>query len=318
MPLNWAPDAAHTKLKEAFDLVRTSGSVIESGVKEWLDKLGAVRHAPTREETERVFDAYFGGVTPFKAKKSRNDIPDAFILESLRTYALDAAAKSYFITKDVKLSEAAAQVPNVEVRADLLKLLTEINITRPVVLDEMLAFCEKATSELEVAVEKQLGESLIKHELSGQPLPSENGNAVVKSYGEVTDITFSMENAEPVGEDVLVIPFTCIVDDCLLDFFVEKFAWYALDDELTLCMSIVDSDWNNHYMLLETETALRVEARLLVEIAIEGPGEGEGEDKRKLKVGDIDIEIDEAGLAHPERYASKRPSKRGRILTAQR
>lgn len=310
MPLNWAPDAAHAKLKEAFELLRTSGPVIEKGVKEWLDKLGAIRHAPTGKETKRVFNAYFEGKPPFKGKKNRSDMPDAFIVESLRTYASGASDKIYFITKDVKLSEAAALVPKVEVRSELLALLTEIDIARPVLLDEMLAFCRIHVSDLESAISQQLGETLVRHELTAQPLPSDNGDATVSSYGEVTNIVFGMEDADPVGEDVVVIPFECIVDDCLLDFFVYKYDWYALDDELSSRMSVADSNWNDHYVMLQTETALKVVARLLVEVSIvENPAGG----KRELAVGDIDIEIDEVNLAYPELYTPKPPTRK-RIL----
>ena len=184
--------------------------------------------------------------------------------------------------------------------------------TSPVTLKEMSKFCKSHISDLESVVGEQLGEALIRHELTAQPLPSDNGDATVSSYGEVMDIAFNMVGAEQVGEDVLVIPFECIVDDCLLDFFVYKSDWYALDDELSSRMSVADSDWNSHYMMLQTQTALNVAARLLVEISVAETAAG---GKRVLAIGNVDIEIDEVNLAHPERYTPN-PPKRKRLLAS--
>lgn len=304
----WATDREHAKLKAAVDLANGAGPLILQGVKQWLDRLGTIRHAPTGDETARVFEAYFAGNAPFKAKKNRIDLPDAFVVESLRSFASSAPGKVYFVAKDTKLSEAAARVPKVEVGDDLLKILITIDIARPVTLDELIDYCRDHTPDLESGIAKQLGEAILDYEFTEPTLPSDNGDATVSAYGEVADISLKMGDADVVGEDVLVVPFHCTADDCLVDFYIFKSDYYGLHEDIEKHISIADSDWNSHYMWAQAQVSLAVEARLLVAVtAVHEPAIG----KRELALGKMDIEVDAVNIVEPKIFtAGRRPRRK--------
>jgi hypothetical protein len=65
--------------------------------------------------------------------------------------------------------------------------------------------------------------------------------------------------------------------------------------------------------MLQTETALNITARLLIEISVVEKTAG---GNRVLEIGNADIEIDEANLAHPELYARKPPQQKRLLASA--
>lgn len=73
------------KYNEDFPEIREKiNQHIELDMHLWLHGINAERYALDQSLTRNVFDAYFKGTPPFKEIKSRNDIPDAFIFESIK------------------------------------------------------------------------------------------------------------------------------------------------------------------------------------------------------------------------------------------
>ena len=52
-------------------------------VREWAERLGATIHPISPSHGARVMRDYFNGSPPYKEKKSRQDIPDSFIWQSV-------------------------------------------------------------------------------------------------------------------------------------------------------------------------------------------------------------------------------------------
>jgi hypothetical protein len=70
----------------------------------------------------RVMEGYFAGAKPFRKRKSRDDIPDAFIRLTIERLVKRHGAM-YLITQDKKLAESFMDLPKVKVANDLSEFL---------------------------------------------------------------------------------------------------------------------------------------------------------------------------------------------------
>nr|WP_286946060.1 PIN domain-containing protein [Pseudomonas sp. UBA6718] len=86
------------------DLQIASKNNCKEQFNEWIKNHEIIIGEIHPEHNSRVLDAYFLGAPPFKAKKSRNDIPDAFIFEYIKDLAINRD-KAHVIAGDGALRE---------------------------------------------------------------------------------------------------------------------------------------------------------------------------------------------------------------------
>lgn len=283
--VNWAPEALRVELEQAVKLVKNAGPSIELGVKEWLDSVGAKRHAPTLDETNRVFDGYFLHKKPFRSRKSREDLPDAFIVESLRTFTQISAGQIRFVTRDAALAAAAKELAGVEVHKELHALLASIDIARPVTPKDMRECARGRLDEIKEAIIAALPDALHGFEVRSHSFPSDNSDATIMSAGAANELDLDTVDAAALGLDTLSIPFHCVVEDCLLALYIHK-ADYGLVDDRRYSVS----DWNERYLHAETYRTVRVEGDVLVQVR---PSPSPKSGRRELEFGDMDVEVRE-------------------------
>ena len=73
---------------------------------EWAEKINANRFPLCLEQTNEALEAYFKGTQPVKNIKSRDDIPDSFIVQSVLKISNEINQQLYFVANDNKLSGA--------------------------------------------------------------------------------------------------------------------------------------------------------------------------------------------------------------------
>lgn len=285
--INWAPESVRDELDRAFQLITRAGPIIELGVKEWLDAVQAKRHPPTAEEAARAFDAYFTAKKPFRARnrKSREHIPDAFILESLRTVAAASPSPVRFLTKDSAQGDAAREIPNVDVHTDVGELLRRIDIARPLTIEEMISFAREQLNTVYEMIETDWPDSLVGYTIRNSSFPS--SEATIISVDAPRGIDFDEADSEPLGIDTLWVPFHCTLPNCVLEVVLHQ-AELLNDEKYT----IVES--GDFYVKAQFRETLEVEAHALVQVRVTTVPKS---NNRELELGDIDIEADDFDVA---------------------
>ncbi|MDP1843269.1 MAG: PIN domain-containing protein [Sediminibacterium sp.] len=106
--------------KLARELNKQKDNVMDSIQQVWEDYInetGSEFHHLDNSHTMPVFENYFSGSAPYSGLKKREDIPDAFILESLKDISSDNHI--HFICNDKNLSKHAAVISNVTVHTSI-------------------------------------------------------------------------------------------------------------------------------------------------------------------------------------------------------
>jgi hypothetical protein len=120
MPLNAdEPLSAATRAVRSLEIMLQEFAASE--LTRWWEDVGAVIHEIAPDHGVRVVRSYFEGAPPFKARKRRDDFPDAFIWECFR----DIGHQSHpcvLITDDGGLVDAATST-KLEVFRDLTAFL---------------------------------------------------------------------------------------------------------------------------------------------------------------------------------------------------
>ncbi|WOD08616.1 PIN domain-containing protein [Marinomonas sp. GJ51-6] len=94
---------------------------IESDFENWLSLYGLELYKIGNTSIADIFDDYFSGGGAFKEIKSRQDFPDAVILDCIKKIATDNT--TFFVTEDKNLASACRKVENCVVKPSLNELL---------------------------------------------------------------------------------------------------------------------------------------------------------------------------------------------------
>ena len=84
----------------------------------WLAEAHAMIQPLPQDHGQRMTDAYFAGTAPFGSRKNRNDIPDAFIYETIKDLTA-AHGEVHAIIGDTNLRKACGALPNIRVYATI-------------------------------------------------------------------------------------------------------------------------------------------------------------------------------------------------------
>jgi hypothetical protein len=95
---------------------------LTSKVRNWLECTGASILPVGIAHAERVFEKYFSGTAPFKAIKSREDFPDAFIFEAIQDL-LPQLDELLVVCNDERLRAAFSTDEKISIFSDLRALL---------------------------------------------------------------------------------------------------------------------------------------------------------------------------------------------------
>lgn len=274
----------------------------------WIANAHAILHPVQQDHAQRVTDAYFGGTAPFSARKNRNDIPDAFIYETIKDL-LAAHHELHVIIGDANFRKACAELPNVHAYATLdefianpacQNLLTEANAS--VNIDRIKALLPKETDTIKRALATDIIDELYGTTVRDDGIPDDNNEGRVQLVGEPRDTAFRFGDVEYYGDGTLAIPFVTRIE-CELGYFIFKSDYYVIDDDRAENISI--KDWNDHYFAASETYDLNVEGRLMIEFPIEELQRDDLDDEslRALVIySDTTVEIEETTVHHEYSY----------------
>ncbi len=301
-------NTAEAVLKEAEALQANLAAHAAEEFNTWITNVHAIIHPLQQDHAQRVTDAYFGGTAPFAARKNRNDIPDAFIYETLKDLVA-AHHQLHAIVGDANLRKSCAALPNVQAYETIDEfiatpacqaLLTEANAAANI--ERIKALLPQETDVLNGALETHIIDGLYGRTIRDHDIPDDNNESIVQMVGEPRDTTFKAGDVDYYGDGTLAIPFQNRIE-CELSYFIFKVDYYGIPDERAENISV--SDWSDHYFAASETYDLNVEGRLIIEFPLDELQRDNLEDEdlsALINDSDASVEIEEATVHHEYSY----------------
>jgi hypothetical protein len=205
-----------SQITQLKDLVRERHG---SSFKEWLLACNAMEHCTQPEHATRLTDAYFAGEIPFSKAKSRTDIPDAFIWQSVLDI-LKAYEPLHVVVADKRLRTYAESVKGMTTYEDLPQFIqTEACQAALKKMDEQNVF---ENSMRVAALFKEDTTEWIDHfrditrlvledrSFRDDDVPSAEHEARILSADDA-EFEFQFDQTEYYGAGEIEIPFTVLV-----------------------------------------------------------------------------------------------------------
>jgi hypothetical protein len=237
----------------------------------WLNTIGAVKDPIAEADGQAVMDAYFEGKPPFKESRHREDIPDAFILESIKRLA--STEPLAIVISDDRLRMAVAATDNVSTYSSLDDLIATDGIQRllgDAASAANMAILARLAPEHNASISAALdgahvdiisGESITSPAISG-----DNNDATITIVDSLRDLRLEWTDAEYYGADNVIVP-VAFLTNVYADSYIFKADWYAMTDEETKNIGITDH--NEHYFEAEAEYEVEVRGKMSLALGID-------------------------------------------------
>jgi hypothetical protein len=244
---------------------------IQDEFEKWIKETNTIRHKIDLAKTKKVFNAYFNGLEPFPTVKSRKDIPDAFIYETVKE--LNTSTENlYFICEDGNLKKSISKLGNIEVFSSLEKFI-ESNIYQILLKEDIISEkfdlikskIPKHNNVLEKYIEKNIEYEMQGETFTDNDIPDDNNDATIEGIYEANNIVFNYSLAKYYGEGIIVIPFE-LKAEALVDYYLFKSDYYTMNQDRAHQLSI--SDHNDHYFWVEEDLPLIVSGKISIQLNI--------------------------------------------------
>ena len=238
----------------------------------WAKRCRAVMNNLRPDHASRVIAGYFAGRPPFSSAKSRSDIPDSFIWQTL----VDVAYRKdrvYFVANDGALLKSARAIGNVVVHSSLEAFVESAEFQRAIeeLTTEVAArnvsrarrVIPRNLRALEEMVEHEIEDALLDRQVHDRRVPSDDHKGKVVMVGSAENVRFDFAKIEHYGGSELGVPFTADVE-CELNYAVYKLHYDVLRKKRREHISI--QDLNDHYYDAGETYLLKVAGVLSVEL----------------------------------------------------
>ena len=232
----------------------------------WLEKCNSEVLLISDTDASSVFDDYFTGSGTFASIKNRDDIPDAFILEGLRS--LKATSDNVVvICNDKNLGKSVGSLgfaQHFKLFDDFLKSDIVKDIEFDFSLERLLSTFGSRASEKIVADQTFLAfveRSLEDYDWDRHALDENSeGDPRIVGLGEFHN--FEAELLEASGNEIRIrCTYGADVD---IEYFIYKSDAYCMPDDEIYGTHL--EDWNKHYFLASTSTTLSFEVECAVSV----------------------------------------------------
>ena len=244
----------------------------KSDFEEWLSELAAQVDLIHDSHGQRVLEAYFAGEAPFREKKRREDIPDAFIWQTV----LDIAqhhGEVVLVSGDKAIRAACEDHEKVTGFASLdefissdvcQSLLREAQAKHS--FQRLLTLVPEIKDQMESTIRAQVVDVLHGRTVSSEEIPDDNNEGMILAVGDAKDIEIQSDEVEYYGEGLFVIPVE-FSTECLISYSVFKIDYLTLSEEKMEGISI--SELNDSFFDAEEDYSLRVEALVSLDFETE-------------------------------------------------
>ena len=233
---------------------------------EFVEDANAILYEFDEKDSVNVFDAYFTGGKPFKSLKSRNDIPDAFIFQTIKKISKNE--RVHLISGDNNLNKKCVDLKNVithsnfkefynhqdfkEIKLEYDSIIKEnerVNEAKKILLDNREIFKD--------AINKYI-HSIDFLEIYGTNLPSDNGEITIYAIDN-PEFTIDEQKIEYI-DNKFFIPIE-IKGIASIDYAIFKADYWVYDN-----LPSISEDLNKHYFLLEDEVTIIMKKTISINI----------------------------------------------------
>lgn len=261
-------EAIRTEL-DALKPIILSG--VESDFKNWVASVGAQRHHITEELALAALESYFNGSPPLKQPKNRDDIPDAFIFQTIRTLSAEAIPL-VVVAEDGKVALASEALTNVTVHRCLSDLIESTHIQTDIlhldvfdnfkVIANKVEKYEQETKVLSDYICHHGGDEIIWKEIHSRSIPDDNNKATISTYSSPENIKFYFVLFHYFGSGEFGLPFS-FTTTVYADYYIYKPDYYCLDEKNAPNVF----DHNEHYFRAEAKFEVNVSGLMKLSIS---------------------------------------------------
>lgn len=221
---------------------------------EFIESSKAILHGIEDKHGELVMSSYFAGGKPFPEPKSKKDIPDAFVYQSLVTLT-KKYGKIDFICDDNNLRDRCGEIENV---TGLKTFVDLYNLPEFIVVKEKYKRIEHYVEEL-IVLEENIEEIKSKAELdiwneilnditiSSVNIPDDNNEGRLTDIIEVNSINIDKLRIQFI-DNYFYVPVDA-EGVFTIEYFIFKADYHGYDERRNI--GIIDHDWNDYYFLVE-------------------------------------------------------------------
>lgn len=244
----------------------------ENQLTQWAEDIGANLYPLCIEQTNAALEAYFQGKPPLKSIKTREDIPDSFIVQAIHKLSSengeihvisgDGKVRDAFINEEaiVTYESLSKFVESDFIQDELKGIDLESNVE--LIADAIQQF-ENDEAEISRFITNNIGENIVWKTFSDSSIADDNNEATISSYDEAEDIKLDFSEIGYYGSGQFGIPFNLKIV-VLADYYIFKSDYYCMDADREHVPSVTDH--NDHYFEAEEEFELIVNG--LVSITI--------------------------------------------------
>ncbi len=245
---------------------------LEDEFTKWADEYGVIMHPVADNHGSRVMESYFEGKPPFKSKKSRTDIPDAFIWEVVLDL-MKSVDHVHVIAADGGLQDACQNIDGVSpfssfddlVSSDIcIPLLREVNTRENI--DKLLHVLPIKVDVLGSFVETILDTDLYDKVVESEYIPSDNQEASIRSAYNPSQIAIDLEGISYYGDGVFIIPFDARLDADLV-YPIFKGDYYGLSEKRSRMIFV--TELNDHYFDAEENYPIVISGTVSLTVDVE-------------------------------------------------
>lgn len=206
------------------------------------------------KDAKEVFEDYFNGEPPFATPKSREDIPDAFILRAARRVVAHMGGQTlYVVCKDKGLTKALKLVKGVQVFKSLIDLYASevakgamqhleharVWNEKKVAVEEFLKKHPKRVAKL---IDDYLNETIQGSEFTDAEIPVDNNEAYIRCVFGVDELKVRWNFVKEVGPGWLMVPFS-FKTESELDVHVFRSDAFSMPDWIDVDVGDFESDY---------------------------------------------------------------------------
>lgn len=237
-------------------------NVIEDFETNFCTKLGIEKLDIELHHAKEVFTKYFKGFTPFKNKKSRDDIPDAFIFECIKNIK-SKESNTVVLVGDGELSNACKK-NNTTVFKSLEDFIKHNKIQN--ILTEHMQFSNfinylKLNNIIENFLEYYHIKELENITIRNHQIPSDDNSAQITGIYTPENIECDFANLVYYGNKNIGVPVAFDIE-VTAQLFIFKSDYYAENHDFSS-----PEDWNDHYYSVESEYFLNVESTVVIDMS---------------------------------------------------
>ncbi|TBR80930.1 hypothetical protein DU472_04540 [Campylobacter novaezeelandiae] len=210
---------------------------------------------------KEVFDKYFKGSSPFKNKKNRADIPDAFIFECIRDIK-NKESNTIVLVNDNRLHNACNEIGATPFTS--LKEFIEYKEIQNI-LNENINFLNfinylKSNDNIENFLEDYHIKELEYMTITSYDIPSDDNSAQIIGIDVPKNIECDFEKLIHYGNKKIGIPVTFDIE-VIANLYIFKADYYGGDYGFSV------EDCNDHYFSADNNYLLKIESVVIVDIS---------------------------------------------------